>query len=170
MKKFYLLMIAFLFVATTSAQTPIFEKGNVAINLGVGIGLRGLPMEASAIFGIADDLFNVDGLTLGVGGYFGFSSWKSGGLWTYGGYSVLPGARGEVHYSVVDNLDFFGGILLGLRVDKWEGYYLPGLTTSWNLSTGAYIGAKYFVTENFGFYASAGYGITYLSAGISLQF
>jgi hypothetical protein len=170
MKKFYFLMIAILFAVTTSAQSPIFEKGNTAINIGVGLGIRGLPVEVSAIYGIVDDLFRVDGLNLGVGGYFGFSSWKAGGLWTYGGYSVLPGVRGEVHYSVVDNLDFFGGVLLGLRVDKWDGYYFPGTTSSWTISTGAYVGAKYFVTENFGFYASAGYGITYLSGGIALQF
>lgn len=170
MKKIYLLMIAILFAATTSAQSPIFEQGNIAINAGVGLGLRGLPVEVSAIYGIVDDLFRADGLSLGVGGYFGFTSWKSGLLWYSGGYSVLPGVRGEVHYSVVDNLDFFGGVLLGLRMDHWDNDLVFGNYTNWNLSTGAYVGAKYFVTDNFGFYASAGYGITYLSAGIALQF
>lgn len=163
-------MIAILFAVTTSAQSPIFEKGNTAINVGVGLGLRGLPVEVSAIYGIVDDLFRVDGLNLGVGGYFGFTSWKSGLLWNTAGYSVLPGARGEVHYSIVDKLDFFGGVLLGLRMEHWKNDVLLGNYTNWNLSTGFYLGAKYFVTDNFGFYASAGYGITYLSGGIALQF
>ena len=172
MKKFYLLMIATLLMATTYAQEPIFEKGNTAINIGVGLGLRGLPLDLSVTYGIVDNLFTAKGLTLGVGGYLGFSSWKSSSFWGYGGHTFFPGAKVEVHYSIVDKLDFFGGFLAGLRIDKWDaGYWTtPGTERSYYFSTGAYVGAKYFITPNFGFYATAGYGIAFLSGGIALQF
>lgn len=152
-------MIAILFAFTTSAQNPIFEKGNIAINAGLGVDFIGLPFEVSCIYGIVDDLFRVDGLNLGVGGYLGFSTFS-----IYG-FSVHPGVRGEVHYSIVDKLDFFGGALIEYNYLKNRPRY--GL---FGLYTGLYVGAKYFITDNFGFYASTGYGMTYVSAGIALQF
>lgn len=172
MKKFYLVMIATLLMATTLAQGPIFEKGNTAINIGVGLGLRGLPLDLSVTYGIVNDLFGADGLTLGIGGYLGFSSWKAGSFWGYGGYTLFPGAKVEVHYSIVEKLDFFGGVLAGVRIDKWDsGYwYYQENERSVYFSMGAYVGAKYFVTPNFGFYATAGYGLSYLTGGIALQF
>lgn len=171
MKKLAILFIAVFTAGLVSAQSPIFEKGNHTFNIGTGLGLRGLPFEFSYTAGIVDDLFGARGLTLGIGGYFGYSFWNSQiyhpnpSAYEFRGWSALFGVRAEVHYSIVDNLDFFGGPMVGFQRTYWENH-----ADARSIFTGAYAGAKYFFTPNFGVYASAGYGIVFLSVGATFQF
>lgn len=171
MKKLAILFIAIFTVGLVSAQSPIFEKGDHTFNIGTGVANRGLPLEFSYTVGIVDDLFGAPGLTLGVGGYFGYSFWGPQFVLNNPnsdrGWSTLVGVRAELHYSIVDNLDFFGGPMVGFQHTYWENQVN---TTNTLFVPGAYVGAKYFFAPNFGVYASAGYGIVFLSAGLTFQF
>lgn len=170
MKNLAILFIAIFTVGLVSAQSPVFQKGDHTINIGTGVALRGLPIEFGYTAGIVDNLFRVPGLTLGVGGYIGYSFWNPQMPHlipaAYKGWSTLLGARAEVHYSVVRNLDFFGGPMVGFQFTSWENQS----NMNFIFTPGVYAGVKYFFTPNFGVYASAGYGIVYFSGGFTFQF
>lgn len=165
MKKVYLLMLSAFLMLSLSVQSQTFEKGDFGLNVGVGLGYRGFPVEVSGTFGIVDDLFNVNGLTMSVGGYLGFASWNNSILWGKG-YAILPAARVLAHYSFFENFEVYGGPMAGLRVDS---YTIFTSSTSLNFFAGATVGAKYYFTDNFGVYAETGYGIGLLMVGATFK-
>lgn len=166
MKKVYFLLLTAFLMLSLSVQSQTFEKGDFGLNVGIGIGYRGFPIEVSGTYGIVDNLFNVDGLTMSVGGYVGFSSWNNSILWGKG-FAFLPAARVLAHYSFFDNFEVYAGPMAGFRVDS---YTIFTSSVSVNFFAGATGGAKYYFTDNFGVYAEVGYGIGNLMAGATFKF
>jgi len=193
MKKVNLILTAaillFAMVATNiQAQDATFGKGVKVVNLGLGLGstLGGYgyateipPISVSLDWGIIDELFNVENLSLGVGGYLGYSSNK----WTWSGADygwrytyVIPGVRGTVHYQLpVEKLDTYAGLMLGYNIvtHKEFGTWAGANTYSASASTAefsAYAGARYYFTNSIAAFAELGYGIAYLNIGLSLKF
>lgn len=166
-----------------------FSDGDNNINLGIGIGSnlggRGFkstlpPLSISYERCIIDELFD-DKSSLGVGGYFGYSTSRSEFSSTvtsakFGfNYSYLIiGARGALHYHLVDKLDTYGGLMLGLNITKhstygnWHDFHsLPlGNTLGWSL----FFGGRYYFHENLAAFAELGYGIAFLQVGITFKF
>lgn len=158
-----------LFVSAASAQ-DIFRKGAQSLNAGVGVG-DGIPVEISYERSIVDGLVKkTDNGAIGVGAY---GSWyhDAVGDWSYN-YIVL-GARGAFHYQFVDKLDTYAGLMLGYNIasSSWRGDGEAFGTASGSVfAYSSFIGARYFFKPNLGVYAEAGYGIAFLSGGVTLKF
>lgn len=169
MKKIYFLLLATFLMLSVSAQSQTFEKGDLGLNVGIGLGYRGFPVEVSATYGIVDDLFKVDGLTLSVGGYLGFSIF-SVNYWTYSyrGTRILPAARVLAHYSFFDKLEVFAGPAAGVYIDRSNSGYTAD--NGFHIYGSIAAGAKYYFTENFGVYAETGYSIGYFMVGATFKF
>lgn len=106
--------------------------------------------------------------SIGVGAILGYASastdyWKSS--------NIIIGARGALHYSFVENLDTYTGLMLGYDIAsfKWKEIDLGsnsagGFTWSW------FVGARYYFNESFGAFAELGYGIATLNLGVAMKF
>lgn len=162
-----------------------FKLGDKVLNLGLGIGstlYRGSfyttsvpPISASLEVGVVED-FIVEDLTLGVGGYLGYSSsryrWSGfGSEWGWNYNYIIVGGRGAVHYPLVEKLDTYTGLMLGFNIvssttvgDVTGSASSGGLVYSW------YAGGRYYLSDSFAVMAELGYGIAYLTIGVSLKF
>ena len=207
MKKIVFLAIAGMFLFSTlkaqdeasstsnASSTPkLFSKGDKILNLGIGIGstlYRGSyystiipPISASLEVGVLDNLFEVDGLNLGVGGYLGFS--RSQYKYSYYYYendteygwnytNIIFGARGVLHYEFSDKFDTYTGLMLGANIvttssfGNYDDEFVSSASGS-GLAYSYFIGARYYFAESFGVMAELGYGISYLNLGICLKF
>jgi len=186
MKKIAMIMVV-VFGVQLMAQGQPFEKGDKTINLGIGIGsalysgkyykMRIPPISLSYEQGITNKL----GIGyIGVGGYFGISGskWETEYLtyeygWKYT-YIVL-GARGAYHFDLVDNLDIYAGLILGVNIvsSKEIGDFPTGVNVD-EQSTGVahseFAGIRWFFKPNFALMAELGYGISYLTVGAAFKF
>lgn len=172
MRKIYLLLVLSLVIFSFSAQSQTFEKGDFGVNGGIGLGFRGFPVEFSATYGIVDNLFNVDGLTMSIGGYAAFSMSYSlvySYPYTYSDFKTrfIPAVRVLAHYSFFDNFEVYGGPAIGytfnysnqIATENIDYPYFSGIA-----------GAKYYFTDHFGVYVEAGYSIGYLMGGVTYKF
>jgi len=181
-------LLIFLFCAIFSmgvnAQN-VFSKGDNNLNLGIGIGstLGGTsgyksttpPVSVSYERGIIDELFD-DKSSLGIGAYLGYAAnkyeWIGGYGWKYS-YTIV-GARGALHYQLVDKLDTYGGLMLGYNIvnsssyGDWGGAH--GSASGSDLLWSLYLGGRYYFSDNIGAFAELGYGIAYLQIGVTFKF
>ncbi len=157
-KKLFL-AVAIVFVASsTFAQN--FEKGDKALNVGIGLGgayaYSLIPaINASFEAGIVD-IPNVG--VVGVGGFGSFKAYND----VFGVSSnIALGGRAVFHFQFFDTGDFdlYAGFDSGFN--SW---------TSSNFYIDEFVGARWMKNNKFGFFAEAGYGISYLKAGITLKF
>ena len=164
-----------------------FEKGDKALNAGIGIGsalysgrhykMRIPPISLSYEQGITNKL----GIGyIGVGGYLGISGskWETELLDDKYGYKytyIVIGARGAYHFDLVDDLDIYAGLILGVNIvsSKEIGDWPAGVTAS-EQSTGVahseFAGIRWFFKPNFALMAELGYGISYFTVGVSFKF
>jgi hypothetical protein len=162
-----------------------FSKGDQNLNIGIGIGdvLGGSgystkipPVSVSYEYGIKDELFD-EKSSLGIGAYLGYAANKyaySGNNYGLDYTYFILGARGSLHYQLVDKLDTYGGLMLGYnsvgskRYGEWGNiqYNASNSALLWSL----YIGGRYYFTEKIGAFAELGYGIAYLQLGVSFKF
>lgn len=163
MKKiFAVLMVMFFAISQLSAQQPSFNKGDKVLDFTIGVphlygyGWGVPPVIASFEMGIVDGI--LEKAAVGVGGYAGFSS----ASWLGNSYFNFHfGVKGAFHYPFVDNLDTYAGILTGYTVSDLSYY---------GLDWGGFVGLRYYFSDSFGVNAEAGYGVTFLRAGISFKF
>lgn len=161
--------IAVCSIFSISAQS--FEKGDNVASLNVGFGGDyGVPFSLSYERGVYD--INSD-MSIGVGGLLGYGASSQKvleGKWSYS--NILIGARGAFHYTAIQKLDLLAGLTLGYDVvsSKWkgpgEGFGASGSSVLW----GIHAGARYYFTEQFAANAEVGYGLGYLSIGVSYKF
>lgn len=178
MKKLLLFLFVVVFSLTQLlAQESTFQKGDKVLNLGIGFGSTYYgsyytshtpALSASLEFGVADGILEKG--SIGVGGYLGYSSAK----WTnyYKTTNFILGARGSFHYPLVNKLDTYTGLLLGYNIYsyKYEAGYSGATGTSSGLAYSWFVGARYYFSNNFAAMAEFGYGISYLTVGVSLKF
>lgn len=173
MKKYSLLIVLLFCLAGSNLSFAQFAKGQKDLNIGIGLGSNyGLPIGASLDFGITDNISL--GAYLGYASKteelgFGFVSYK----WNY--TAILMGARAAYHLKLVDNLDTYGGVLLGynygsvsLQGDR-NGFF--GAEPEYGgLAWAGFIGGRYRFSERMGAFAELGYGIAILQAGLNVKF
>jgi len=183
------LFICSLFSVQVSAQTPTFVKGDNVAGVAVGIGGSlysgysygsGLSrMPAISVFYehcIMDKLWD-EKSSIGVGGVFGFAQAKyyhSANGWGWKSTNFIIGARGALHYALVDKLDTYTSLMLGFNAVswKWRGDYqgygttsgASGITLLWN------VGARYYFTDKIAAFAELGYGFAILNLGVAMKF
>ena len=183
--KHYLLLLTILTIPLSGNSQP-FIKGDKVINVGLGIGstlYSGTgyktslpPLSASFEVGVTE----LGPGIIGVGGYFGISSYKwedSYGGTTYGWkYSnIIIGARGNYHYSFAEKLDTYAGLMLGYNIlnSKETGNWPSGYDYSANSSSfiwAFYVGGRYYFSDSFAAMLELGYGIAWLNIGVAFKF
>ena len=173
------------------AETPsadvesTFRQGDKVLNLGLGIGstlYRGRyystsipPISGSLEIGVMDD-FLVEDMTLGVGGYLGFASsryrWSGAGTeWGWNYNYIIVGGRAAVHYPLVESLDTYTGLMLGFNIVTSSSVgTVTGSASSGGLVYSWYAGGRYYLNDSFAIMGELGYGIAYLTLGVSLKF
>ncbi len=154
---------------SSSDVESTFVAGDKVFNFGLGLGntyrvygwdrMRVPPVSISGEFGVIDD-FIVEDLTLGIGAYFGFSSS------TY--YTnIFVAGRAAVHYPLIENLDTYTGLMLGIRPSITSASYYNNhyyLLSSW------FAGGRYYLNDNFAIFGELGWGVAYLTIGAAIKF
>jgi hypothetical protein len=183
MKKSLVILATLLItVPTIRAQESMFNLGDKALSLGIGIGntlytgtyySRGVPpVSLSYEQAIVDEVLEKG--VIGIMGYLGYSSYKYDYLgWGYKYSNIIIGAGGLFHYPLIDKLDTYAGVLLGYNVVNATEFGTP---TGWeyNASSGGivfsgFVGARYYFSESFAAFAQVGYGIAYLTLGVCIK-
>lgn len=174
--------------SNTAEVEPMFFEGDQVVNIGLGIGstlYRGShyssgfpPLSVSYEKGFKED-FIVEDMTLGIGGYLGYASakWEAsdwgGGTYGWKYSSIILGARAAVHYPLVEKIDTYSGLMLGYNIvssssfGDWGGY-----STSANSSAPIlawYAGGRYYFSDSMAVFGEVGYGIAYLTIGLTLK-
>ena len=175
------------FIGGIMAQSPSFFVGDKIINLGLGIGRTfntggGYtssfpPLSISYEQGILDNVIDEKG-SIGVGGLLGYTSYKYDWSvfgdnygWKY--TDIIIAARGAFHYALVDKFDTYTGLLLGFRIASSKSFgNIPDY--GFSASTGGvmaawFAGGRYYFTDKFAGMAEIGYGLSYLTLGVSLK-
>jgi len=191
MKKLFItLAVIFAYVSASTAQDDVFQKGDVVIHAGVGLGsyLGGTgykstlpPIIISGEYGLTDALIKKTGKGyVGVGGYLAYSANKYE-IGTYDNdkygwkYSyIIVGARGAFHYQFIPKLDTYAGVMLGYNIASSSYYGYSGYTGTASSAGGfaysGFAGARYYFSDKLAVFAEVGYGIAALELGIALKF
>lgn len=103
-----------------------------------------------------------------LGGYLGYKSYTyDAGIaddkWNY----TIVGLRGAYHYNGlnVENLDVYGGAMISYNILSFEGSGNYGS----DLAATGFIGGRWYFTDAFAAMAEVGYGVAYLTLGVSLK-
>ncbi len=158
--------------------TPSFVAGDKVINVGIGlpsVWFRSYyrpsipPVSVSFEMGYMDD-FLVEDLTLGVGAYGGIQSYSyKSAFWDYRTTSLVGGLRGALHYPLIENLDTYTGLMLGLRVNMRSGDY-TGNRMNLGIASSFYVGGRYYFSDNLAVFGEVGSGISYITGGLAMKF
>ncbi|HEX7412696.1 MAG TPA: hypothetical protein VF411_01530 [Bacteroidia bacterium] len=131
---------------------------------------------------------------IGVGGYMGYQGSSSTYNYSYddhgyiGNYystnswsDFMIAARGAYHWDVVNKkkVELYAGALLGLRIQtyryttnnpdpNYHGYWVNNGSVFPAFSV--FVGGRWYFAKNVGLFAEVGYGISYLTGGISFKF
>jgi len=154
-----------------------FAEGDKVINLGIGLGTysgKGYvttvpPLSGSFEYGVKDHLFD-DKSSLGVGGYLGYMADKI----TFAPYEwkfnhLTIGARGALHYQLIDKLDTYAGLMLGYETISSTKYADQISPISSGFSWALFVGGRYYFSDKIGAFAELGYGIADLQLGIAIK-
>lgn len=165
-------------------RNTVFEKGDNVFNFGIGAGdpvymFTGWKTAIPAIslsqeYCFMDDLLDV--ASIGVGGFVSFSSHKRVETigWfdeTYHVYDFVFGARGVFHYQLVKDIDTYAGGMIGFDIQS-DDYDNPFGSSKLNGSRpvgAAFVGARYYMTENLAVMSEFGYGVSIFTFGISAK-
>ena len=188
MKKILIsLFVGVTMCSTASAQS--FVKGTNVLAAGIGFGGSfGSFTYGSQSPGISvqyeKGIWEVGGPgVISLGGYAGTKGYKYSGTagayhysqkWNY----TIIGVRSAYHYNGINNekFDVYGGLMLSYNILSYKyedngslGQYDAG---SYGSAAGlsAYVGGRYFFTDNVGVFAEAGYGVSYLTIGAAFSF
>ena len=184
MKKLLLLLLIAVF-SLSQLNAQEFKNGDMVGNLGFGFGWYGygygttsLPAFSLSLEKGIMDLENIGPLS--IGGIVGFKhatySWYPSYDWSWN--DIIIAARGAIHYDLfkVSKLYTYGGVALGLRLQSYSYYYyLSGnYEKAHNNYTyglfALYVGGRYYFTDKFAAYGELGYGLGYLTLGLSYKF
>jgi hypothetical protein len=171
----FLCVIAMVFSATFASAQARYDKGDVLVNAGIGLGYYfagGVPLLLSAEFAV-NDVFT-------VGPYLGYTSYKYN--YGFGGYNFKYtffdlGVRGSYHFNELfeiqnEKVDVYGGAFLGFLISSYSGDGFSGTYDdpySGGLRLGIHAGARYFFSQKVAGYAELGYGIAPLSLGLTFK-
>lgn len=176
-------------VGTTKAQ---FDVGDNVLNLGVGLGstllgsYSGSNFSQTPAIGLSFEhgTWELGDGTVSLGGYLGYKAFKDD--YSYGGYVAtskwtytIIGIRGAYHFPL-DNekLDLYLGAMLSYNIvsfkytnnDPSYNFYLDN-TGGYGSGTSftGFGGIRYYISDKFGLNAELGYGIAYLTLGVSFK-
>jgi hypothetical protein len=184
-----MLMTAMVVLLAMAGFTQVFEKGSQVINLDMGFGNTSyfgsyysgfLPsFSGSYEYGIVEipmgsELTGVvsAGAYLGMSlAKYGYSNWGNDDYYLTSDFVI--GARGNYHFIFHEKLDTYAGVWFGVSIEssKWKGDGSdPNVDyTSTGPTGGAYVGARWYFSDNFAVNAELGYLISVLNVGVSFK-
>lgn len=187
MKRKVLLLLACLTaLSSVQAQRSMFNLGDKVISLGLGIGntlyIGGTgystmvpPLSLSYEQAVAEDLF--DKGVLGVIGTIGYTSYKFRYNvdpydfgWNY--HNIILAAGSLFHYPLVERLDTYIGAMLAYNISNITDYGNTGDNVADSVKgflIAAYIGGRYFFSDQVAAFVQLGYGVAYLTFGVSFR-
>jgi hypothetical protein len=153
----------------------LFDDGKGALGVGGQLGYvgykyfyEGLGGSYEFDLGLGNGIGQIVDLS-GIGSTVVTNSSKS--KWKYN--SLIIGPRGYLHYSFLDKLDTYTGVMLGLEFLSAKGGWSDKPKTT-NSSTGFvwawFVGGRYYFNDQFAAMLELGYGITYANIGIAYKF
>lgn len=170
----------------TKVVPQVIAKGDKIINIGIGF-LKQLPgsnsekltmppIPISFEYIVKDDLFEGNG-ALGLGGFIGYSAAKQDYYsWTNKSSRFIFGARGYVHYALIEKLDTYGGILLGYKSDVASFKYNEEQTnypnqkfTDGTPTLNIFAGCRYFFNDKIAGIAELGWGMSIVTIGVAVK-
>jgi hypothetical protein len=175
MKKIFkfLCVVLLLFSSTFVSGQGRYDKGDVLLNAGIGLGYYyagGVPLQISAEFAVND--------VISVGPYLGYTSynynWGGSAKWRYTFLDI--GVRGSYHFSELfeirnEQVDVYGGAFLGYLISSFSGDTFTGYNDPYGstLRLGIHAGIRYFFNEKVAGYGELGYGMAPLSLGVTFK-
>ncbi len=187
MKKSALFGIALLVVSvisTVRVKAQTYEVGTNVVSAGLGLGssIAGGFTYGSQSPGISlqyeRGIWEAGPGVISLGGYLGFKHYSynyNNGTNAYSqkwDYTIV-GVRGAYHFTgiEVENLDVYAGVMLGFDNLSYSSNG-TGFGGSYNSDLGLSVfgGARYFFAGNLGAFAEVGYGVSFLSIGLSYKF
>ncbi len=183
---FYLIFFsAILLTPSVKAINQIFKVEDLLVNAGISFGPTWYagheysttlhPIFISADYGLKDD---IGPGTLGIGALAGYSTYKETLTllnetygWNY--KAIICVAVGTYHYEFIDNFDIYAGIGGGLRYINDSYFGNPdynhdpdsGIFPVFSI----FAGGRYYLADSISIFGQLGYGIAWLSAGLSLK-
>lgn len=165
----FLCLVALVSSASLASAQARYEKGDMLLNLGIGLGYYygngGVPLIASLEFTASD--------VVTVGPYFSYTSrGYSGFRYTFMDFGV----RGSYHFSELfeirnEKLDIYGGANLGYAVSSItydNATYNDNIYPS-RVQFGLHAGARYFFSEKVAGHGELGFGLAPLALGITFK-
>lgn len=153
------------------SQPISIEVGNNLYIFGIGFGLvhpnriiEIPPLSVSYERIVSDGIFEKG--SIGTGIYLGLSrhSWEMFEEWMGNSTIIITGVRGSFNYQILDKINIYTGIMLGLELVYDRN--AAGENFIWS----TYSGGRYLFSKHFMLFAELGYGISYLNIGIVLKF
>jgi hypothetical protein len=151
-----------------------YEKGKsfVGPRLGLGIHGSGIALGGGYEYGVTE--------VISIGALIDYYTWSTTGWGVFGGkYTyIIVGAQGNYHFGEAlkwdSKLDPFAGLILGYENVSWSWDKNPG-NILWEPSAsgivlGGQVGMRYFVSPTLALYGQAGFGLTFLKAGVDFKF
>ncbi|HYX07641.1 MAG TPA: hypothetical protein VE912_13005 [Bacteroidales bacterium] len=180
-----IVLAGLIYPTNVKAQSP-YELGTQVASAGIGLGWSysyyGSTNSFPAISLSYDyNIYELEDVgMISIGGTFGYkrvsydypsTSYKAS--WT----TMVFGARGALHVDIFDNenLDTYGGLVLGIRSVRYKDTYYDQYGTNPYSYGGAhvmlagFIGTRYYFNPNLAVYGELGYGIAILNLGVSLE-
>jgi len=159
MRKIILLTVVAV-MAVTIVNAQEFTKGDWAANVGISLDeLDPLIFGGSIEYGLVDNVFNLNGLTLGLGAEASY--WSKSNV-----SAICLGVRVPFHYSPVAKLDLYTAPALIWARAEVLGYSNSNTDFGWT-----FIGARYFFSPNIGAFLELGHhNALGLGAGVSFKF
>lgn len=179
---FLLVMLLLFATMTCYSQNTHFTKGQVTLQAGIGFfstldntGDYGIgvtyPLKVPPV-SLVGDVGVTDMMSIGLyvataksDVYYQDLSQKV----KLGSLShVIVGARGLYHFSLIEQLDTYGGVMLGYNAITATGYDNSTGKSS-GLTYTVLAGARYSVAKAFGVFLELGYGVSSINLGLSYK-
>ncbi len=183
-----ILIIVFFAISMIAMSQPMkYGDKNIGFNLGVSAATTYSYSSKSPAFTFVYDQGITEKMGVGyfsIGGVLSFSSskWRSGYDYTAKDKYTIFGARTKYHLDMVEltgerewnKVDLYGGLMVGFKynsfdhwnVDKGNSYSDSDLSLCGDL----FIGGAYNFYNNLSGVIELGFGVSYISIGISYRF
>lgn len=167
MKRRLLFLTACILSTPSAFAQHAFEKGAMILQPGIGYGLDGTtgaleipPVSLGLEFGASEEW--------SIGGYAGYAASRDFFQYSY----FIFGGRLSYHIETEsERLDPYAGVMLGYNAVtvSVEGFGQPISASASAVLYGGQLGVRYYLSPAVGLFAEAGYGIGYLTAGLSFK-
>ena len=162
----------------TKVVPQVIAKGDIIMNIGI-VSLKEPsnsdsekltipPIPISFEYIVKNDLFNGNG-ALGIGGFVGYTAAKRGGDKDS---RFIIGARGYVHYAIVEKLDTYTGALFGHKSDISKsngGDRHDEKSSEVKPTLNVFAGCRYFFNDKIAGMAELGWGISIVTIGVAIK-